>query len=113
MKIVSSYKFEGNIVQRNIFRKKSIEELLTNHDLQNIFDKVKVEYKNKNYIKLKSIILNELFFEELEDKVFYEYIQKLYSCKNEIDIEKFMEIYKKYANRGFIYTMDKFIKSLI
>ena len=107
MKIVSSYKFKGNIIERNECRKKVIKTLRDSHEIKEIMQKVGNLYKNDRRDELKSLLLNELFFEEIEDFLLDEYINKLYSNNLKLSVNKSIEIYKKYAERGLIYTIDK------
>lgn len=110
IKIVASYKFKGNIVERNETRIESVKKLADNDKIKDIIRRANVAYKNFNYEVLKDILLNELFFEEVEDLILNKYINKLYENKTYIDMDKFIVTYKKYARRGLLYTIDKVIR---
>ena len=107
MKIVSSRKFKGNIVERNECRKKVIKALRDSDKIKEILHDMKTLYEDNKRDELKSILLNELFFEEVEDFILNEYIDKLYKKGLKHNINQSVEIYKKYAERGLIYTIDK------
>lgn len=110
MKIVASYKFKGNVFERNQARKDAIKELANSEKIKDIIYRVGVAYKNHNYDELKEILLNELFFEEREEVILNIYINKLYENKINIDMNESIEIYRKYARRGLLYTIDKVIR---
>lgn len=110
MKIVASYKFKGNVVERNETRIESIDKLANSDKIKDITYRVSEEYKNFNYEKLRDILLNELFFEEVEELILNKYINKLYENKKNINIDEFIITYKKYAERGLLYTIDKVIR---
>ena len=110
MKIVASYKFKGNVVERNETRIESIDKLANSDKIKDITYRVSEEYKNFNYEKLRDILLNELFFEEVEEFILNKYINKLYENKKNINIDKFIITYKRYAERGLLYTIDKVIR---
>lgn len=110
MKIVSSYKFEGNILERNICRRREIELLKNSEELQNIVYELQEAYEHKDYYKLKCVFLNKLFFEELDDRIFKIYLNKLFKHKKELDVFEFFNVYNRYSTRSFVYTVDKLIK---
>lgn len=108
MKIISSSMFSGNLIERNKIRISSINKLSENDDLKNILERLKLACINDDILLFKDIVLNELFFEEINSIILDKYIKKIY-CKN-IDTNKFIEIYKKHATRGFLYFVNEFIK---
>ena len=110
MKIVASYKFKGNAVERNEARIELVEKLADSDKIKDITHRASEAYKNFNCEELKDILLNELFFEEVEEFILNKYINKLYENKKNINIDKFIITYKKYAERGLLYTIDKVIR---